>query len=191
MKLSFFIFIILVLIFPSQTNAHTLKTSGSVGAVVHVSPEDDPIAGEPTDFFFEFKDKNGKFKPENCDCKVTVLKSGTEAYSAPLFQNNTDPSLTSASFSYTFPEKDIYTVKIAGNPATPGSFEPFNLAYDIRVARESESKIVGQPGTTEERKKSGIVYWVSTHIPHLIGGALVLAFLIFDLIKQQRAARHK
>lgn len=169
--------------------AHTLKTSGSVGAVVHVSPEDDPIAGEPTDFFFEFKDKDGKFTPENCDCKVIVLKSGQEAYSAPLFQSNTDPSLTNASFSYTFPEKDIYKVKITGNPLTPGAFETFNLEYDIRVARETENKLSTNQANSPEPEKSGFVYWVSTHIPHLIGGFLVVALLIFALIKQQSAVK--
>lgn len=172
------------IIFPQQISAHTLKTSGSVGAVVHVSPEDDPIAGESTDFFFEFKDKNGKFKPENCDCKVVILKSGQESYSSPLFQNNTDPSLTNASFSYTFPEKDVYTVKVIGNPTTPDAFQSFNLEYDIRVARESEKKIAGNQIVTEE-PKSGTIYWISTNAPLAIGGLLILTLLIFALIKQQ------
>lgn len=187
-----FLGIIYFLSFPSQiTYAHVLKTSGSVGAVVHVSPEDDPIAGEPTDFFFEFKDKEGKFKPDNCDCKVVILKSGQEAYSSPLFQNNADPSLTNASFSYTFPEKDIYKVKVVGNPTTPGAFEAFNLEYDIRVARESENTKSSQNTTAEPEKKTGFLYWVSTHIPHLIGGFIVLALLIFALIKQQSKAKAK
>lgn len=171
--------------------AHVLKTSGSVGAVVHVSPEDDPIAGEPTDFFFEFKDKDGKFKPDNCDCKVVILKSGKEAYSAPLFQSNTDPNLTNASFSYTFPEKNVYTVKVIGNPLTPDAFQAFTLDYDIRVARESETNTSPNQTGNLNTQKSGFGYWVSTHIPHLIGGFLVSALLVFALIKQQSAAKNK
>lgn len=34
--------------------AHILKASGSVEAVMHVTPEDDPIAGKQSDFFFYF-----------------------------------------------------------------------------------------------------------------------------------------
>ena len=171
---------------PSFIFAHVLKTSGSVGAVVHVSPEDDPIAGEPTDFFFEFKDKEGKFTPENCDCKVLILKSGQEVYSSPLFQNNTDPSLTNASFSYTFPEKDIYKVKISGNPLTPDVFEAFNLEYDIRVARESENLQTGSQIKDEPQKEN----WLSTFSVPLIGGAFIVGLLIFALIKRQKTIKN-
>jgi hypothetical protein len=189
--ISFLGIIYLFFFYVQPISAHVLETSGSIGAVVHVSPEDDPIAGEPTDFFFEFKDKDSKFKPDNCDCKVVILKSGQESYTAPLFQGSTDPSLSNASFSYTFPEKDVYVVKVIGTPLTPDAFQSFELKYDIRVARESENKASANQTGSIESKKSGFGYWVSTHIPHLIGGFIVIALLVFALVKQQSAAKNK
>ena len=135
-----FLLILSAFSYPQNALAHVLKTDGSVGAVIHVSPEDDPIAGESTDFYFEFKDKTGKFTPENCDCNGSILQGGKEVYSAPLFQNSTNPSLENASFSYTFPEKNIYKVRVSGKPITTGVFESFTLEWDIRVARVSKPK---------------------------------------------------
>jgi len=138
-------------LFATSISAHVLKTDGSVGAVIHVSPEDDPIARESTDFFFELKDKTGKFKPENCDCRGIILQSGKEIYSEALFQD-ANPSLENASFSFTFPEKNVYKVRVSGKPTTPGAFEPFTLSWDIRVARESETQPTGQE--TQEKNQS-------------------------------------
>jgi hypothetical protein len=181
-KINFLIIgIILTLyILPSDVNAHVLKTSGSVGAVVHVTPEDDPIAGEQTDFFFDFKDRDGKFKAENCDCKVTILKAGQEAYTAPLFQNNSDPSLTNVSFSYTFPEKNIYQVKISGKPLIPDAFQEFNLEYDIRVARITESLAEGTSENNSESKKNNLLPYI---LP--IGIIVILGLLAFIKFKKK------
>jgi len=178
--LSILVILFSLFLYPQQIEAHVLKTDGSVGAVIHVSPEDDPVTRESTDFYFEFKDKEGKFIPENCDCNGIILQGGKEVYSAPLFQNSTNPSLENASFSYTFPEKDIYKVQVSGKPTTPGAFEPFTLEWDIRVARESET----QAGGTTETTQGGFIDWTSKHIPHLIGAFLIAGFVIYAIIKQ-------
>src|SRR5689334_16513316 len=89
-----FSFLIFSLFLPQKVSAHILKYDGSIGAVLHVNPDDDPIAGETTGFFFEFKDKKNKFLPENCDCLVRVTKEGSEIYSQDLFKDNPNPSLT-------------------------------------------------------------------------------------------------
>ena len=174
---------------PSSVEAHVLKTSGSVGAVVHVTPEDDPIAGEQTDFFFEFKDREGKFKPENCDCKVTILKAGQEAYTAPLFQNNSDPSLTSASFSYTFPEKNIYQVKISGQPLTTDAFQEFNLEYDIRVARVSESLDTQVTDVPDNSNQSGSERLVTK--PYFLGLGLIILLGLLALVKFKKKSQER
>lgn len=119
-----------------QVDAHVLRSDGTVGAVMHVTPEDDPIAGEPSDFYFEFKDTASRFSPEACNCVITIKKAGEEVYSQPLFINNSNPNLQNASFSYTFPEKNVYTVEISGKPKTNDSFTSFTLTYDLRVERE-------------------------------------------------------
>jgi hypothetical protein len=178
--------ILLILVFLTITfrnvYAHILKTDGSIGAVMHVTPEDDPIAGERSDFYFEFKDRNNKFKPENCDCIISILRSGKEIFSQPLFASNTDPSLSNASLSFTFPQKDVYKIKVAGKPKSPGAFIAFTLEYDLRVARVTEGlDSNGQAPAAEPEQKN----WFLPYLPFLLGGFIAIAFLIWVVLKKR------
>lgn len=163
-------------IFSSKVQAHVLETNGSVGAVIHISPDDDPTAGEQSDFFFEFKDKENKFKPQDCNCTITIYQSGKEIHSQPLFQNNTNPTLTSTSVSYTFPQKDVYILKITGKPLQASKFTPFTLTYDIRVAKETTQQVNTQ-GASDNPKKA---YFI-----HLVAGLILLIFVIGVIIRQK------
>ena len=154
---------------PPQASAHVLETDGNIGAVIHIDPDDDPIAGEQTGFFFEFKDKQNKFNSQHCECRFTILEGGRELYAQPLFRDNTSPSLTSASVYYTFPLKNIYKIQLTGKPTIPDTFQPFTLTYDIRVERESDKKIE----TTEES-------WFSIHTHH-IRTTIIIAFFVIIL----------
>ena len=131
--------VILILGATQYVQAHVLKVDRSIGAVLHIDPDDDPIVGEPAYFFFEFKDKKNVFKPEFCDCTVSIIKDGISVYSQPLFQDNPTADTNNASFAYIFPEKNIYQVKVEGNPNKPKAFQPFSLTFDIRVARTSDT----------------------------------------------------
>ncbi len=148
------VFVMFVSFLPAQVLAHTLESSGSIGAVMHVTPDDDPIAGEVSGFYFEFKDKNNKFQPENCVCTVSIKKGDDEIFSTDLFGANSDPSLSNASFNFTFPEKNIYKIVIKGESKTSGEFQNFELSYDLRVERVSEkvSATTQKPQTTTTRK---------------------------------------
>ncbi len=156
------------LLFAPLASAHILQSNGSIGAVLHIDPEDDPIAKQQAGFFFEFKDKEQKFKPENCECTFKIIEGGKEMYSQRLFQNNQNPSLSNASVLYTFPQKDIYQVIVTGKPLAPNSFQPFTLTYDIRVTREATKSSSPVQNTN----------WFSTHIIHLIGGIIILLFVL-------------
>lgn len=63
--LSFFLIFAVFLILPTIASAHVLKTDGSIGAVVHIDPDDDPIIGKSANFFLEFKDTKNKFQLAN------------------------------------------------------------------------------------------------------------------------------
>lgn len=120
----------------SNVYAHVLETDGTIGAVLHIDPEDDPIAGQPSGFFFEFKDKDGKFKPQDCDCLFTVLEDGKQFFSQPLFASSSEASLTSATVFFNFPKKSVYQIEVVGTPIKEDLFQSFTLVYDVRVARE-------------------------------------------------------
>lgn len=176
----FLTFNLLLFTFPSPVSAHVLKSDGNIGAVLHIDPDDDPIVGSPAGFFFEFKDKQNRFTPQNCDCTFSVTEDGKQLFSRPLFQNSQNPSLENSSVFFTFPERNVYQVKVSGTPNTPGAFQSFTLTYDVRVAREAPNQSANPSQTAGQPAPS----WISTHIPHLIGGAIVGIFLILALIKQ-------
>ena len=107
---------------PAQ--AHFLKTDGSIGAVLHIEPDDSPIAGKDTPFYIDILDRSGKFQFSHCVCTVLVKEGGREIISQPLL---------SSSGVLNFPQQDVYQVSIVGRPEQPGLFQPFTLLYDVRV----------------------------------------------------------
>lgn len=181
-KLLLSILFVSALFFPSLAFAHLLKSDGNIGAVLHIDPDDDPIAEQQAGLFFEFKDKQGKFSSQNCDCTFSIIEGGKELFSQPLFQNNNNPDLANASVFYTFPEKNVYQVKITGKPNTPGAFQAFNLSFDVRV--DKEAPVTTSVPTNNIAAKTQI-NWFSGHSLHLVAGIIMLAFIIFVLIKQQ------
>lgn len=129
----------LTLFIPTQiAEAHVLKTDGAIGAVLHVNPEDDPIAQEESQLYFEFKDRNNTFSVNDCDCRVTVTANDKEIYREQLINDT---------FSFVFPEKNLYFVTLYGSPKDGSLFESFTLTYDIRVSRET-TKENGVPDTS-------------------------------------------
>ncbi|MGI8419015.1 MAG: hypothetical protein ACR2LN_00040 [Candidatus Levyibacteriota bacterium] len=135
---TFFLFSSLFI--PQQVFAHFLATDKSIGAVLYVDPNDEPIAGSQASFFFEFKDKENKFDPQNCDCTFLIKENGNKIYSQPLFQNSDKASLSNAHVVYTFPQKDIYQVQVIGKPNPPNEFAPFTLSWDFRIDQEANPK---------------------------------------------------
>ena len=170
--------LLMIFAIPQVAKAHILKTDGNIGAVFHVDPDDDPIAGQQTGFFFEFKDKQRKFTPQNCNCTFSITEDGKQIFSQPLFQNNTDPSLTNASIFYAFPEKNVYQIKVIGKPNTPDAFQPFTLVYDVRVARETV------PTGTQNTAQTTNENWFTLHLPHLIAGIIIGIFLLLAIVRQ-------
>lgn len=163
----------------SSVSAHILLTDGSIGAVVHISPEDDPIVGQNADFFFEFKDKTNSFNPQNCDCRYHVLLNEKKIASGNLFGGDVEPSLDNASFSLVFPEKGIYTLLINGKPFTPGEFDEFTLKETVRIERTPES-----PSETKIKTN-----FFTTHYLFLkvfgVGLVIFLVLLFIKIIKNR------
>ncbi len=111
-------------------SAHVLKTDGTIGAVMHVSPDDNPRTGGPTPIIFFFDDSTGRFSLSKCICTLTIQRNGVTISARPL-------AITAAQISddsYTFPEPGRYNVQVSGQPKTAAAFEPFVLDYGLQVA---------------------------------------------------------
>lgn len=163
-----FAFLILVDI----AEAHFLATDKNIGAVLHVDPTDEPVVGAQTSFFFEFKDKDNKFNPENCDCSFNIFENGRNVYSQPLFQTVTKPSLTNAAVFYTFSEKGAYEIRVSGKPNSANKFSSFNLKWNLRVEKTK---------TGQDLSGNNNSSFLSTHLVHLVlivGASVVFIFLL-------------
>ncbi|MBV9159436.1 MAG: hypothetical protein JO019_02440 [Candidatus Kaiserbacteria bacterium] len=131
---------------PLAASAHVLKTSGTMGIVLHLDPEDEPQAGVVTPIYLAFKDTAGRFKFSECDCRM---------YIAPYAQKDSiDTSKASDAFLHThggdelnadatfvFPKPDVYALEVVGTPKDGSSFTPFTVLYDVRVATYGSNAI--------------------------------------------------
>ncbi len=174
-------FVIFSLALPAS--AHVLKTDGSIGAVMHTDPDDEPVAGKPTLFFLEIKDVQGKFRSENCDCIAQILQNKSLLYTVKLYQSTTTADSNTPVFSFVFPKKNAYTLKVEGMPKQAGDFQAFNLVYDILVDKEDFSAAATTtPGSASPRFSVHFVHYV------LFGGAFV-GVLVWDLREKRKLRR--
>ncbi len=106
-------------------SAHELQTNNKFGVILHIDPDDDPVAGQTAVLTFKFEDKKNKFTSSGCLCSVRILENNThEVYAQKL---------KSESFSYVFPESGNYTVQASGKPINEENFIPFTVNFDIYV----------------------------------------------------------
>jgi len=154
-------------------SAHFVKSDGGIGAVLHVDPGDDPVAGKEANIILEFKDISNKFNLNNCSCKIILTTvGGKEILNEDLKPIAKDQELSSVT-PVTFPAKDIYKLKITGNSSN-SSHPAFELNYDIRVEKEDFEQ------TSDTRPEN----WLSKYSIYLSSGLLILILLIFALVKQ-------
>ena len=154
--------------------AHELQNDEPMRALLHISPDDDPIIGQPATLLLEFKDTTKKFAVADCNCIATIRQSGQELYSEPLSAQSVPGSRVHAAFAFTFPKKDIYQLEVSGTPRAEHSFEPFTLSYDLRVAREAS-----------DRARLGV------HLLHFIGAGIIVVFtaglIMYNYFNKRRA----
>ncbi len=117
--------------------AHVLKEDNGISAVLHIPPDDNPKANEPTQLYLAFGDASNKFSLQNCDCQVIVKNNGqTVQTEVP------QPALAGASLNskvtITFPSVGVYDV-VANGKAKDASFHAFQMNYLVRVATTATS----------------------------------------------------
>jgi len=130
---------VVTLAIASPVFAHKVQTATDVGATLHIEPNDNPRAGESSLTWFALTRKGGQIIPlSECDCKLAVY-SGSPTESQPLLE----PPLKAISAErfenipaaeIVFPQAGAYRLQFTGSPKVTGSFQPFELNYDISVA---------------------------------------------------------
>lgn len=156
---------------PAYVLAHETQSDGEIGAILHIDPNDDPVAGEPATLYFEFTDMREKLNLNSCDCKVVIKKGDSELLNQKF--GAADGSSVSAVVNYNFPEAGIYKAEIKGEPKS-GEFQPFELSFSIRVEKSFPKSITEaheQPGNT----------WAE-HVLHYAPTGIILLVLITILV---------
>ncbi len=150
--------------------AHVLQADGTIGAVLHVDPDDDPVAKEDSSFFFEFKDTSHIFSLADCICTVAIDSNANTIYKTTL---NTTPVVT-----FVFPERGVYTIRVTG-ASISHRFNPFTLSYVVRVDRESASP----------RQTTSLGATIIYHIVHY--GIFVIGFIILIWLVMREKRHNK
>lgn len=122
--------IIIIFLFPIFVFAHTTFENANMTVLMHVSPDDNPIAKIPTNIFFYFTDSRKIFNLSDCDCLLVVSLGNQKILSEKM---------QSSSATVTLPRKAVYQVEIFAKSKTK-KFADFLVHYDLRVEREAKSK---------------------------------------------------
>lgn len=115
-----------------QVAAHVLKQDHDISGVLHIAPDDAPVAAEPTVLDVSFGDAKNAFNLTNCDCQVMVKKD-TRAVQTVTLRPSLAGSTLNSTATVQFPVIGVYDVIVRGS-AKDGSFPAFQLDYPARVA---------------------------------------------------------
>jgi hypothetical protein len=119
--------------------AHQVQTHESVGATLHIEPDDGPKAGTPSEVWFALTQAGGTVIPlAQCDCSLTLYDSSQQAIATPtLTPTSAEGFQGIPSTQVMFPEVGAYELVLAGRPTAGSAFEPFELRYDVTVAQRA------------------------------------------------------
>jgi hypothetical protein len=98
----------IVLCLPQATYAHVLvrDTDRQVGSILHISPDDDPVAGKPSELFFDIQ---GTSIDKNARATLTVTNENEHTKPETIATKVRDNGVSA---SYTFPSQGAYIVRL-------------------------------------------------------------------------------
>jgi hypothetical protein len=140
-----------------------LEKDSTIGAVIHIDPDDSPIVGQPATIYIDIKDTAGKLDLQKCTCQVSISKDNKE-----LFIHDITPTLM-----YAFPEKGNYELSISGTPKDNAAFTSFDIDYDVAVSR-----------IASDQQSKGFL--LEAHILHILIFGIGFAITIFVIIRDIR-----
>ena len=116
----------------APVSAHVYETDNGVSAILHIKPDDRPIAGKQVPINFLLSNDVGGFSLNRYNVQLNLIQDGAVKFTAPikpLFFGSATEGETMA----TFPSIGVYTVQVVGKP-TETTVPPFTLNFTVRVA---------------------------------------------------------
>lgn len=164
--------------------AHKVQVAADVGATLHLEPNDNPRAGEPTQAWFALTRKGGQTIPlAQCNCQLAVyaqpytpgepalIEPPLQPVTAERFQNIPGAEIT-------FPKPGIYELQFQGKPTKGANFKPFELKFEVTVATGTANKQnvqIANSNVAQENTNSLPIWAIA--IPLLALIAIVFTFV--------------
>ncbi|MEH1929209.1 hypothetical protein [Nostoc sp.] len=120
--------------------AHQVEVAADVGATLHVEPNDNPSAGEPSQAWFALTRRGGKVIPlSQCNCRLAVYAKPYGGGEPPLLEPALEPVAAERykgvpGAEIVFPKPGIYELQLNGKPVSGARFKPFKLKFEVTVA---------------------------------------------------------
>lgn len=117
---------------PGVASAHELNEDNGIAGVLHIPPDDNPRAGQPTELDITFGDQNKLFSLQDCTCEVVVKQAATLLQTA-LAQPVVEGASLASAVTVTFPTPGSYDVVVSGS-SKKGTFHNFSFDFLVRVS---------------------------------------------------------
>lgn len=158
-----------LLLLPSKAVAHVLMrdTEANIGAIVHINPDDDPVAGKKTQMFIDIQDSGAvaRIPLEAYDVFITPTDAAREPVAAIV-----EGSVIR--IEYTFRKKGVYTMEVVSKPSFE-TFQKVQMSYTLRVSRGV--------GASETINKNA---WAEVVLPASIAILSLVVILLFSNRKE-------
>jgi len=154
-----------------NVQAHVLERDGSVSAVLHMPPDDAPVAGEATIINLAFSSSDRSFTVVNYQIALDVLREGRTVQSVTM--ERLDQSDTDTTATVNLPQAGAYTLSVKGTPKTGGT--GFRMSYDVRAGDRSGTDAAGQSATG----KAGFDFWAIS-----LGAWAILLIIATSIIRR-------
>lgn len=115
----------------APVSAHELETDGTITAILHTTPDDDPVSGKPVQYLVFMDDNTRRFSLAGCMCTATIQEHSRLVGVQKLVPNQ---QLVPGG-TFTFPRAGDYDIIISGQPLQPGGFQPFSLDFAVHVGQ--------------------------------------------------------
>jgi hypothetical protein len=169
--------------------AHQVQISEDVGATLHIEPNDNPRAGEPTQAWFALTRKGGEVIPlTECDCELFIYAQphppGETALMEPVLQPVAAERYQGIpGAEITFPKPGLYQLQLKGKPKNQGSFQAFEFQFEVVVAAGTANTTQNLPDVNSVTEDMGVSPEFTIIFMVLVMG--VVSVIIFMLRMQK------
>lgn len=122
---------LIVVLMPQSASAHVLliDRQANIAAVLHVNPDDDPVAGQPSQLFFDVQDNDSQVRVPYSAYELAVTN---EADATVVVRMQSNGSTVSA--DYTFPSQGLYRLSLR-SASTYNGPQKVSLDTSLRISR--------------------------------------------------------